>query len=71
VAGPGLGPCPVAGTVTSNAEPLASAGKVFQLLVLGSYLSVLFISLPSFILDNLLLSLILLLLLHIFHFLFC
>ena len=61
----------MAGTVTSNAEPLASAGKVFQLLVLGSYLSVLFISLPSFILDNLLLSLILLLLLHIFHFLFC
>jgi hypothetical protein len=135
--GRGLGPSPKAGTVTSSAAPLASAGKVVQLLVLCSDLSVIgfvfwsfsywfcvlifqllvlcsdlsvigfvfwsfsyricilifqllvlcsdlsvigfvfwsfslcFTSLPSFILGNLLLSLILLILLHIFYFLFC
>ena len=47
MAGPGLGPCPKAGTVTSNAEPPASAGKVFQLLVLCSHLSVYCFNLPS------------------------
>lgn len=70
MAGPGLGTCPKASTVTSSAEPPASAGKVFQLLLLCYHFSACFFNLPSFIIDNLLLSLILLLLLHILYVLF-
>ena len=36
--GTGLRPCQMSGTVASNAKPPASAGKVFQLLVLCSHI---------------------------------